>query len=353
MIFTDENQVKIDDELNDYIEENLAPYSRFLIKQAIALMDYFQYGDYALDLYNFVNLNHVNISQTEANLLFINLTLSHVVKLIEQLGLQIEDDELINDDYSNYLQTLVYILKGFYFIKDMTPVDAVYFADIINNDYFSKEEILYRIFQYYIPELKEDEFYTIVKDITPSLWNILITKTTDLSTKVDMEQPNDGEINENLLLAKYTLANYLKSITDNQLTDFINLILIVEDIGNLVHNKEFLINRKLQYELNLKTFLNTVTYYEELRDNPKLKYHIFDLLFINLLYLIFIEDLTIEEAITETETDLSEFYNNNDLPGIRVLKQTTKEILNQLAELFNDNDFKSTFNQVFKIDLEG
>jgi hypothetical protein len=336
-------EYNVDSELNDFIEENFASETKRQLKKAFFFMDKLGYGDYALDIYNFINLNTVNIDLDEAKLLFLDLVASHLVKLLESVGIIIEDDNLHNESYINHFRLLVDLTQALYMIKNMTELDAIYFADFINNEYLDKYQKFFRILEYYTGDKSYQDYINLVSDFKSDFLDILFTKIKDFANNADLTSYDYDEIDENLLIAKSEVITVLKDNIIHTITPFLSMLLMDININLLLESEDFLRNQIKEKESYLLNLINNVAYYKELDENTEVRINLFDLLLLRIIYNVKFEGNDIMEAISEAIDDTNTFFTDRDVTGLSVIKKLTSSLGKEFVEVFKDNDFANKF----------
>ncbi len=338
----------IDNELEEYITNNFTPLTVFNIRRLIRTFDLLGYGDYALDVYNFINLDHSNIYQPEANLLFMELLISHTIKLLESIGIKIEDSDLVNESYSEHFNFFVNILECVYFLKTMSDIDALYFSDLFNNDYLDKFEIMYRIFSYYIPDLNVDEYYKLIKDYTGTFLNVLKDMVVKLANETDTSYLNYDDVDTDKLLLVYEFVNnfyddYKSSIVLNSMiTDLMYTDSLFNKSG---FNSELTKIRKL-----LIDSLKEINYHAFTAIIPTIRGYLFDIFTLNLYNNIRFLKNSIEESINNSKDDTLIFISTTELPGQREMLKIVNEVYDKYKTVLTDDRNKNLLYQVFEIE---
>ena len=339
------NAPMVNDELIQFIDDNFRLNNRDYIIRAIRMMDKFGYSEYSLDLYNFVNISEINFDPDEAKLLFINLVVTHVVKLIEGIGLIISDD-LVNEDYSEYLYFFVELLETLWMIKNMTNIDAIYFSDFINNENYTDMEILYLIISYYNNEIQEDLFYKLVDNFKATFLSIIKSKINDYVIEDIDESELDVSV-ESIMLLK-TLSDAIFGKSKKSLFGSM-LISIGDDLKYLFKNIDFV---KLNIETNSKKLLNVFNvntpdnYYAFLADDKDLYTLLLDIMMFTIVYDInFLEsDNHIESAYDQVKN----FIYEKKMKGVSGIMKNLNKVKTDINDIFNNEIFKTNFINFIK-----
>ena len=335
----------INDELIQFIDNNFRLHNKDYITRAIRMMDKFGYNGYSLDLYNFVNISEINFDPDEAKLLFINLVVTHVIKLIESIGLVISDD-LVNEDYSEYMYFFVELLETLWMIKNMTNIDAIYFVDFINNENYTDMEIIYLIVSYYNNDLKEDLYYKLVDDFKATFLDIIKTKINDYV----IEDIDDSEIEidiKDIVLLK-SLSDVIFEKSKKSLFASM-LISIGDDLKYLFKNIDFV---KLNVETNSNKLIKIFStnsadnYYAFLPDDEDLYTLLLDIMMFAIVYDInFIKsDNPIESAYEQ----IKNFIHEKNVKGLSGIMKSLDKVKTDVNNIFGVEEFKTNFINFIK-----
>jgi len=342
-----DNLVLIEDELMDYIKDNFTPVTSDQLSRIIKTMDLFGYGDYSHDLYNFINLSKSNMDPDEEKLFFISLVVSHAIKLIEGIGLIVKD-EIVNEDYFQYLEFFTLVLEALWLVKNMTNIDAIYFSDLINNDNLQNLEIIYRILQYYSRDIVYDTFFYLIEDYKESFFNTLKSKIEDLSV-MDIEE-DITEIEEDDLINLSRIINTLGSKYKQSLI-LSYLTISITDFKYLIKNKTFIKETTKTIIVQLDSFMksdNPSNYYMFLDTNPDIINLIFDLFFINFLDNLVNENSEIEEALDYGFDIVKDVFYDREYKGASGLMKVLNGVRDHLTDLLDDLDFKESLIRFIK-----
>ena len=335
----------INDELIQFIDDNFRLYGRDYIVRAIRVMDKFGYNGYSLDLYNFVNISEINFDPDEAKLLFINLVVTHIVKVIEGAGLIITDD-LVNEDYSEYLYFFVPLLETFWMVKNMTNIDAIYFSDFINNENYTNLEVIYLIISYYNNEIQEDLFYKLVDDFKASFLNIIKSKINDYITESVDESEIDINIEDIMELKTLSEAIFNKS----KKSMFGSLLISVgSDLKYLFKNIDFV---KLNVHTNSERFLKVFdvstpdNYYAFLEDDDDLYTILLDIMMFTIVYDI--NFLKSDNFIDSAFDQVKNFIYEKNVKGVSGIMKNLNRVTEDIKDIFNNETFKLNFVNFLK-----
>lgn len=341
-----EQEVYMNDSLIFFIRDMFKGTNEDFLIRAIRVMDKFGYSDYSLDVYNFINSSRINLDIDGSKLLFINLVLSHIVKLIENIGLVVSDD-LVNEDYSEYIGFFIEVSESLWLVKNMTDIDAIYFSDLINNDNIEDIEIVYRILSYYKDDLKEDVFYNVIEDFKASFFNTIKIKVNDLvSTTID-DSEIDYDIKDLLLLKN--INNTILNLTNNSVFGSM-LISVGPDLKYLFKNKEFINKHTEDIIKDMLEYLNskdTVNYYAFIEEDKILFSYILDLSLFKITDNIINYQTSLEEAISNSYDYIKELFYERDMKGISGIVKVLDKVKNIIETSFTE-EMKVSFINFIK-----
>ena len=345
--YTESDNVFIEDDLDTYIKETFTPVTANYLKRAIRTMDLFGYGDYALDVYNFINISKVNMDPDEEKLFFINLIVSHLITLIENIGLVV-DNSITEGDMSHYLEFFTEVIEALYMIRDMTNIDAIYFSDIINNDYFTDLEIILLILQYYRLNIKSDLFLTLITNYKDSFLNIVKEKVNDLASSGIEE--SDIEVEPEDLLE---IANIIKFISEYNKKSLISAIMLASNIDfkYLIRNNDFLssnINSLVNEILEYMDPKNPNAYYMFVKEDKHMYEMLFDLFLYKLIDYTINYNLEEDNLINTTYTSIRELFYEKDVKNISGLIDALDKVKSDIEALFSNKEFKDNFLNFIK-----
>ena len=342
-----DNEVLIEDELTEYIKDHLAPTTSDLIFRIIKTMDLFGYGDYSLDLYNFINISKINIDPDEEKLLFISLVISHAIKLIEGIGLIVKDD-IVNEDYFQYLKFFTLTLESLWLLRNMTNIDAIYFSDLINNDNLRELEIIYRILEYYSKDIDYNTFFYLIGDYKESFYTIITSKVNDLAV-MDIED-DITELDADDLVKLSSIINKLSNKYKNSII-LAYLTVSITDFKYLIRNKEFVKEIELTSKVKLDSLINgnnSNNYYMFLDTNEEIINIVFDMFMINFLDDMVNNDESVVNALTYAFDSVKDIFYDNEYKGISGLMKVLNNINKDLEDMLSDKTFRDNLIEFVK-----
>jgi len=340
----DTTDVVINDDLNTYINETFTPVTKDYLTRVIRTLDMFGYGDYSTDLYNFINLSKTNIDPDEEKLLFISLLISHVIKLIENIGLVVNDD-IVNEDYYQYLSFFTMVLEALWLIKNMTGIDAIYFSDLINNDNLTDDEAILKILQYYSPDIHYDIYFYLITDHKESFLDIIKQKVNDL-VSTDIIDDNDIDVNvlKDISVIINTLSNHSKNSLYLQL-----LTTTLEDFKYLIHSRDFInsnIKRLTDEFIKTMDSNNPNNYYLFIEENKEVFTMLLDMYLFNLSDAFGNMDYNLNDSIDYSYDTIKDIFYDREFKGISGLMKVLDNIKNILLNL--PDDFITSFTNLIK-----
>ena len=336
-----DNEVLIEDELTEYVKEHFTPTTSDLIFRIIKTMDLFGYGNYSLDLYNFINISKTNIDPDEEKLLFISLVISHAIKLIEGIGLIVKDD-IVNEDYFQYLKFFTLTLESLWLLKNMTNIDAIYFSDLVNNDNLKELEIIYRILEYYSKDMDYSTFFYLIGDYKESFYTTITSKVNDLAV-MDIED-DVTELDVDDLVKLSSIINKLSNKYKNSII-LSYLTVSITDFKYLIRNKEFIKEVELTSKLKLDSLMNgnnPNNYYMFLDTNEEVVNNVFDMFMINFLDDIVNNNESVLNALTYAFDSVKDIFYDNEYKGVSGLMKVLNNINKDLEDMLNDKTFRDS-----------